>query len=209
MSTRPTTVYVVDDEARMRRALARLLEAEGFAVKTFGSAREFLAAYQLDEIACLILDVAMPGVDGLELQRQLAGLGADLPIIFLTARGSIRMSVQAMKAGALDFLTKPVLDADLLYAVRAALSNAERRRAVRSATGELAARHATLTPREREVLALVAAGMLNKQIAAALGTGVQNIKLHRARVMSKMGVESLADLVRAAEKLGIRGAPGP
>lgn len=205
MNAPPRTVFVVDDEVRMRKALARLLEAEGFTVKACGSAREFLAVYQPDEIACLILDVAMPGIDGLELQQQLAGHGAALPIVFLTARGSIPMSVQAMKAGALDFLTKPVLDADLLHAVRAALREAEKRHAIRSEGRKLAARYATLTPREREVMALVVTGKLNKQIAGALGTGEQNIKIHRAHVMRKMGAESLAELVRAAGTLGIPG----
>jgi len=201
-------VHVVDDEAGMRKALARLLRAEGFEVRAFATAREFLAAYRAEETACLILDVAMPDLDGLELQRQLTHAGALVPIVFLTGHGDIPMSVRAIKSGAVDFLTKPVNDADLLRAVRAALHLAATRDAEQAANAALAARHATLTPREREVMALVVAGKLNKQIAAALGAGEQNIKIHRGRVMEKMAVESLADLVRAAERLGIGKPPG-
>lgn len=194
-------VYVVDDEAGMRKALSRLLRAEGFEPRAFPTAREFLAAQRVGETACLILDVAMPELDGLEVQRRLTRLDLRLPIIFLTGHGDIPMSVHAMKAGAVDFLTKPVNDADLLRAVHAGLRVATTQNAEHAAKAALAAREATLTPREREVMALVVAGNLNKQIAADLGTGEQNIKIHRGRVMEKMGVESLADLVRAAERL--------
>ncbi|MEO8350598.1 MAG: response regulator [Chthoniobacteraceae bacterium] len=200
-------IYVVDDEAGMRKALARLLRAEGFEVRAFATAGDFLAAVCAEEIACLILDVAMPELDGLELQRRLTHLGVLVPIVFLTGHGDIPMSVQAIKAGAVDFLTKPVNDADLLRAVRAALRLAADRHAEHAATAALTARHATLTPREREVMAEVVAGKLNKQIAADLGTGEQNIKIHRGRVMEKMGVTALADLVRAAEKLGLGKSP--
>lgn len=208
MSTLGGIVYVVDDEAGMRKAVSRLLRTEGFDPRAFATAREFLAAYRSEETACLVLDVTMPELDGLELQRRLMHLGLLVPIVFLTGHGDIPMSVHAIKAGAMDFLTKPVNDADLLRAVRAGLELAATRRAEHTATAALAARHATLTPREREVMEHVIAGKLNKQIAADLGTGEQNIKIHRGRVMVKMGVVSVADLVRAAQRLGIGKSPG-
>lgn len=194
-------VHVVDDEAGLRKALTRLLRAEGFEVRTFASAAEFLPAPRRDEIACLILDVALPDLDGLALQRHLAEMRSPLPIIFLTGHGDIPMSVRAIKAGAVDFLTKPVNDAEVLRAIRAALQLCAARRTEQATTAALTGRFASLTPREREVMAQVVAGKLNKQIAAHLGTGEQNIKIHRGRVMEKMGVASLADLVRAAERL--------
>ena len=203
MSPPPPTVHIVDDEAGMRKALTRLLRAEDFEVRAFASALEFLAAYRVEETACLVLDVTMPELDGLELQRRLTHAGALVPIVFLTGKGDIPMSVRAIKDGAVDFLTKPVNDADLLRAVRIALQLAASRKTEHAATAALAERYASLTPREREVMAHVVAGELNKQIAATLGTGEQNIKIHRGRVMQKMGVESLADLVRVAERLGI------
>ena len=203
MSKESEIVYIVDDEAGMRKALTRLLRSEGFDVRAFASAADFLAAYRAKETACLILDVAMPELDGLELQRRLTHAGLLMPIVFLTGKGDIPMSVHAIKAGAVDFLTKPVNDADLLRAVRAALQQAASQKATHATTTALTARYASLTPREREVMAHVVAGKLNKQIAADLGTGEQTIKVHRGRVMEKMGVESLADLVRAAERLGI------
>ncbi len=201
-------VYIVDDEAGMRKALSRLLRTEGFDPRTFATAREFLLAYRPGETACLVLDVAMPGLDGLELQRRLTHLGLLVPIVFLTGHGDIPMSVSAIKEGAVDFLTKPVNDADLLRALRTGLELAATRRAEQAANALLTARHATLTPREREIMEHVIAGKLNKQIAADLGTGEQNIKIHRGRVMSKMGVVSVADLVRAAQRLGIGKSPG-
>ena len=209
MSATRGIVYVVDDEAGMRKAVARLLRAEGYEAHTFATALEFLAVEPDPEPACLILDVAMPELDGLELQRRLIESGIRVPIVFLTGHGDIPMSVQAMKTGAVDFFTKPVNDADLLKAVRAALEIAAIRLLKQTSLASLEARHARLTPREREVMAHVVAGKLNKQIAADLGTGEQNIKIHRGRVMSKMGVESLADLVRAAERLnGATSTPG-
>ena len=207
----PPTVHVVDDEPGMRKALTRLLRAEGFDVRAFASAREFLAAARAEgsaeETACLVLDVTMPELDGLELQRRLTHAGLLMPIVFLTGTGDIPMSVRAIKEGAVDFLTKPVNAADLLRAVRAALEFAASRKTAHAETAALSARYASLTPREREVMAHVVAGELNKQIASDLGTGEQNIKIHRGRVMEKMGVESLAELVRAGERLGI-GKPG-
>ena len=196
------TVFLLDDEPGMLKALTRLLKAEGFAVRGFSSARTFLESYRAEELSCLVLDVAMPELNGLVLQQRLTHAGVLLPIVFLTGHGDIPMSVQAIKAGAVDFLTKPVNDADLLRAVRAALQRAAEQRKWASAMAALRERFAGLTPREREVMDHVVAGRLNKQIAGDLGTGEHTIKMHRARVMEKMGVGSLADLVRAAEKLG-------
>ncbi len=192
-------VYLLDDEPGMVKAVTRLLRARGFEVEGFTTAASFLAAYRPGSESCLILDVAMPELDGLQLQRRLTYKGILLPIVFLTGHGDIPMSVRAMKAGAVDFLTKPVKDVDLLRAVRAALARAAEQR--EAAT--ISARLTLLTPREREVMAHVVAGKLNKQIAFDLGTGEQTIKIHRGRMMHKMGLESVADLVRIAEKLGI------
>jgi FixJ family two-component response regulator len=197
------TVYVLDDEPEMVKALTRLLRAKRFAVRGFTSVRAFLEAGPPEEPACLVLDVAMPELDGLELQRRLTHQGILIPIIFLTGHGDIPMSVRAIKAGATDFLTKPVDAATLVQAVRGALELAETRLQASAEKAALAARLATLTPREREVLEHVVSGQLNKQIATDLGTGEPNIKLHRAHIMKKMGVVSLADLVRAAERLGV------
>ena len=187
----------------MVKALTRLLRAKQFEVRGFTSVRTFLEASQLHDTACLVLDVAMPELDGLELQQRLTHQGILIPIIFLTGHGDIPMSVRAIKAGATDFLTKPVDAAALLQAVRAALQTAQTRHQTILETAALAARLATLTPREREVMEHVVAGKLNKQIAADLGTGEQNIKLHRSHIMQKMAVASFADLVRAAERLGL------
>jgi len=189
-------VYLLDDEPEMVKALSRLLRTQRFEVRCFTSARAFLEAWRPAEVACLVLDVAMPELDGLELQKRLNREGMFIPIVFLTGHGDIPMSVQAIKAGATDFLTKPVDEGALVRAVNGALQLA-------AANVALATRFATLTPREREVMEHVVVGKLNKQIAADLGTGEQNIKIHRARVMDKMQVESVADLVRTAERLGI------
>jgi len=197
------TVFLLDDEPGMLKALTRLLEAEGFKVRAFTSAKAFLESYHPEALGCLVLDVAMPALNGLELQQRLTQSGVLLPIVFLTGRGDIPMSVRAVKAGALDFLTKPVKDADLLGAVRAALRRAAEQRDLISEMTLLRQRYSSLTPREREVMAHVVAGKLNKQVADALGIGEHTVKVHRARVMEKMGVESLADLVRAAERLGL------
>ena len=199
----PPIVYVLDDEPEMVKALTRLLRVKRFDVRGFTSVSAFLDAWRPDDIGCLVLDVAMPGLDGLELQRHLAHRGIAIPIVFLTGHGDIPMSVRAIKAGATDFLTKPVDAAALVQAVRNALEMAEARRSEMAETAALAVRLATLTPREREVMEHVVAGQLNKQVAADLGTGEQNIKVHRRHVMAKMGVQSLADLVRAAERLGV------
>jgi len=196
-------VYVLDDNPEMVKALTRLLRAKRFEALGFTSVRTFLEAYRSEHIACLVLDVSMPELDGLELQRHLTHQGILIPIIFLTGHGDIPMSVRAVKAGATDFLTKPADAAALVQAVRAALQLAETRCREAAETAALAARLARLTPRQLEVMKHIVAGQLNKQIAFDLGTGEQNIKLHRAQIMKKMGVESLADLVRVAERLGI------
>jgi FixJ family two-component response regulator len=203
------TVFLLDDEPGMVKALTRLLTADGLTVRGFTSAKTFLESYHADELSCLVLDVAMPELNGLELQERLTQGGILLPIVFLTGHGDIPMSVQAVKAGAVDFLTKPVNDADLLRAVRAALRVAAEQRDVGIEMAVLRQRYASLTPREREVMAHVVAGRLNKQIAGDLGTGEQTVKVHRARVMEKMAVASLADLVRAGERLGLGKRPPP
>jgi len=200
MSASSPTVFVVDDYAPMRRSISRLLHTAGFAVAAFASAEEFLAQYDPQTLGCLVLDLAMPTLNGLELQRVLAKAGSLLPIIFLTGTADIPRSVQAMKQGASDFLTKPVNDEELLAAVRVAI---ERNRALHREQAELSeirARLATLTPREREVLEYVVAGKLNKQIAGDLGTVEQTVKVHRAQVMRKMRVQSVAELVRLMER---------
>lgn len=194
MNIHANTVYVVDDDARIRKALLRLLQAHGFDVLAFASAREFLAMDGLKTTACLVLDVSMPDLGGFALQEHLAKARNLLPIIFLTGKGDIPMSVRAIKAGASDFLTKPVNSVELLRAVRAALAFASERSFERNC-------YEKLTAREREVMEQVVAGKLNKQIAADLGTSEQNIKIHRGRVMAKMGLVSVADLVRVAERL--------
>ena len=196
------TVFIVDDYAPVRRSISRLLHAAGFAVAAFASAKEFLAQYDPQTLGCLVLDVAMPTVNGLELQRMLANVGSLLPVIFLTGHGDIPKSVQAMKRGASDFLTKPVNDEDLLAAVRAAIEKNRVLRREQAELSEIRARLSTLTPREREVLEHVVAGKLNKEIAGELGTVEQTIKVHRARIMEKMGVTSVAALVRLVERCG-------
>ena len=203
MSAGNGTVFVLDDEPGMLKALKRLLEAEGFIVRAFTSAKAFLESYQPEVPSCLVLDVEMPELNGMELQQRLTSAENQLPIIFLTGRGDVPMSVKAMKAGALDFLTKPVKDVDLLGAVHSALQRSAERHVVDSEMDSLRQRYASLTPRECEVMALVVAGSLNKQIAYALGIVERTVKAHRGRVMEKMGVASLADLVRAAERLGL------
>jgi FixJ family two-component response regulator len=197
------TVFVVDDYAPVRRSISRLLRAAGFVVAAFGSAEEFLAQSDPQTLGCLVLDVAMPTLNGLELQRILAKAGSLLPIIFLTGQGDIPKSVQAMKHGASDFLTKPVNDEDLLAAVRAAIEKGRALRREQAELSEIRARLATLTPREREVLEYVIAGRLNKQIAGDLGTVEQTVKAHRAHVMQKMRAQSVAELVRLTERCGI------
>lgn len=195
------TVFVVDDDPDVLKGLARVLRSAGLAVTTFSSPSEFLEQHDARAAGCLVLDVAMPGLNGLELQEVLRARGIWIPIIFLTGRGDIPMSVQAMKGGAVDFLTKPVDDERLLKAVGAALTQDRTERQSRAELDDIKERLAKLTPREREVLNHVVTGQLNKQIALDLGTVEKTIKVHRARVMEKMKVNSVAELVRLTERL--------
>jgi FixJ family two-component response regulator len=199
-------VFVVDDDPAIRKALTRLLRAAGFDVCDFASPQAFLEAHDPATPGCLVLDVAMPGLNGLELQQALAASGCARSIIFITGHGDIPMSVRAMKAGAVDFLTKPIDDELLLAAIETALARDSLARRARADIDSISQRLATLTDREREVLEHVVAGRLNKQIAAELGTVEKTIKVHRGRVMSKMGVHSVADLVRDAQRAGIESA---
>jgi FixJ family two-component response regulator len=200
----PPNVFLVDDDASVRRALGRLIKSAGHNVQTFASAREFLGTKTgSEEAACLVLDVRMPGLTGMDLQRELQTINRNVPIVFITGHGDIPMSVKAMKAGAVDFLSKPVKDTDLLRAIERALARACRDRAEREIVEDIQGRVEKLTPREREVMSLVVRGLLNKQIAFELGTVEKTVKVHRARVMEKMQVESLAELVRLAGKVGI------
>src|SRR6266699_4969714 len=206
MTTPPSpTVFVVDDYAPVRSSISRLLHAAGFAVAAFGSPQEFLAQYDPRIPGCLVLDLDMPAVNGFELQRILATKGSVLPIIFLTGHGDIPKSVRAMKHGASDFLTKPVNDEDLLAAVRAAIEKDRALSRRQTELSEIRARLATLTPREREVLEHVVTGKLNKQIAGDLGITEATVKMHRAHVMAKMKVQSVAELARLTERCGTRG----
>lgn len=200
-------VYLVDDEPSVRKALSRLLRSAGYEVTAFASAKEFMQRHLADAPGCLVLDVAMPEMSGLDLQQWLAGVRSPLPIIFITGNGDIPTSVRAMKGGAVDFLTKPVNDANLLQAIGIALQRERETRQVRTELDAIHQRLALLTPREREVLEHVVSGQLNKQIAGDLGTVEKTIKVHRARVMEKMGVQSLAELARLAERVGIGRKP--
>jgi FixJ family two-component response regulator len=200
-------VFVVDDDQSVRRSTERLLRAAGLEVQTFTSAREFQSVPRPAGPACLILDVRMPGLSGMELQRELAQAGIRIPIIFITGHGDIPMSVRAIKAGAVEFLTKPFRSRSLLEAVQAALQRDRGTLQEQADMQDLRARSAELTPREREVMTLITAGLLNKQAAGELATTERTIKFHRAHIMRKMRAESLADLVRMAERLGSPGRP--
>jgi FixJ family two-component response regulator len=196
-------VFVVDDDAPMRESLKNLLRSVGLWVEAFASAQEFLRSPRPDVPGCLVLDVRLPGLSGLDLQKQMAQGDRDMPIIFITGHGDIPMTVQAMKAGAVEFLTKPFRDQELLDAVQHALARDRQAREQRAQSDALRRRYSALTPREREVMALVVAGLLNKQIAGQLGTSEAAVKVHRQHVMAKMAAGSLATLVRMADRLGI------
>jgi FixJ family two-component response regulator len=201
-----SVVFVVDDDSSVREAIKSLIKSVGLRVETFETAQQFLGSKRPEVPGCVVLDVRLPGLSGLDLQRELTANDIKLPIIFITGYGDIPMSVTAMKAGALEFLTKPFRDQDLLDAIQKALERDRAARQQRMEIAELRERFDALTSRECEVMRLVVAGLLNKQIAGELGTSEITIKIHRGRVMKKMGAGSLAELVRMTEKLGISAA---
>jgi FixJ family two-component response regulator len=203
MTEAQAVVFVVDDDEGMRQSLKNLVGSVGLRVEAFASAQEFLRSKVIDVPGCLVLDVRLPGLSGLDLQKRIADAGIEIPIIFITGHGDIPMTVRAMKAGAVEFLTKPFRDQDLLDAIQQALERDRIAREQRAEIEELRGRLDSLTPREREVMGLVVAGLLNKQIAGELGTSETTIKIHRHQVMEKMGAGSLAELVRMADRLGI------
>ena len=195
-------VIVIDDDPAFRRSTERLIHLAGYAVRTFGTAAEFLRSRLVDLPTCIVLDVRLPGLSGLDLQEALPKAGIHIPIVFITAHGDIPMSVQAMKAGATEFLTKPFLEQNLLDAIQKAIGRDREARKRRAGLAALRRRFASLTPREQQVMALVVSGMLNKQIAGELSTSEKTVKFHRGHIMRKMGTLSLAELVRIAERLG-------
>ena len=204
-------VFVIDDAAAVRASLKSLFKSVGLNVELFASADEFLKTERPDAASCLVLDVRLPGISGLEFQKELAKMGTELPIIFMTGHGDIPMTVQAMKAGAVEFLTKPCRDQDLLDSVRLALARDRERREGAKNIASLKGDFATLTGREKEVIGLVTAGLLNKEIAGEMGVSEVTVKMHRGNIMRKMHARSLADLVRMADFLGVtrgkRGSP--
>jgi FixJ family two-component response regulator len=208
MSFSEPTVYLVDDDAAVCRSLARLLKAVGYRASVFNSPEEFLRHYREEGPACLVLDMHLPGITGLELQRTLTAAGRSLPIVFITGHGDVPTSVQAMKGGAVDFLPKPFLDEDLLKSVGQALDRSRQQHALRLELERVRQRLEGLTQREQQVLVGVVEGKLNKQIAAELGTTEKTVKVHRGRVMEKMEASSVAELVRSIEKLRASGSAG-
>jgi FixJ family two-component response regulator len=203
MSETDGLVFIIDDDTSLRESLKNLIRSVGLRVELFASAQEFLRSKRPDVPGCLVLDVRLQGPSGLDLQKRMAEAEIDIPIIFITGHGDIPMSVRAMKAGAVEFLTKPFRDQDLLDAIQQALERDRQTRAQRQETEKLRRRFASLTQREREVMALVVTGMLNKQIAGELGTSETTVKIHRHQVMEKMGANSLAELVRMSDRIGI------
>jgi FixJ family two-component response regulator len=198
-------VFVVDDDASVRRAIKRLVESVGLQVELFGSATAFMSSQRPDAAGCLVTDIRLPGISGLDLHRELVRADDEIPTIFITAHGDIPMTVRAMKAGAVEFLTKPFREQDLLDAIQVALARDCVRRERQAEKATLRERLESLTPREREVLPLVVSGLLNKQVAAAIGTTEATVKVHRSQLMKKMGADSLPGLVRMAEKIGSTG----
>jgi FixJ family two-component response regulator len=203
MSEAAPVVFVVDDDPSVRRAIKRLVESVGLRVDLFGSAQEFLRSERPNSPNCLVLDIRLPGMSGLDFQRELAEAGIHIPIIFITAHGDIPMTVRAMKAGAVEFLTKPFRDQDLLDAIQQGLERDRTRRAQEAEIATLRERFELLTPGERRVLPLVVSGRPNKQIATEIGTSEATVKVHRSQLMRKMAAESLPELVRMSEKIGI------
>ena len=197
------TVFVIDDDASMRRALSFLLEAAGYKVEIYSSAETFLTRENYDGIGCIILDVRMPGLSGMDLQEKLIRSAYSMPIIFLTGHGEVTMGIQAMKKGAVDFLTKPCDDEQLLAAIHRAIEKAMETRGHFEEAKEILSRIGLLTPREKEIFRHIITGMLNKQIALKLGIAEPTVKIHRGRIMEKLSAESVADLVRMAAKVGI------
>ena len=195
-------VFVVDDDASVREALQRLVRSAGLSVEAFASAEEFLNRPRADAPSCLLLDVRLPNLSGLDVQRRMAEANNEIPIVFITGHGDIPTTVRAMKAGAVEFLTKPLVEGDVLESIRQAIASDRAARERHAETAALRARYASLTPREEETMVWVVSGLLNKQIAGELGISEETVKVHRGHVMRKMGADSLADLVRMSERLG-------
>jgi FixJ family two-component response regulator len=204
MTETPAIVFIVDDDASVREALGRLVRSAGLRVEAFASAEAFLNRARTDAPSCLVLDVQLPDLSGLDLQRRMVDANHEMPIVFITGHGDIPTTVRAMKAGAIEFLTKPLVEGDVLESIRQAIARDRVVRDHNAETAYLRARRASLTPREEEIMEWVVSGLLNKQIAGELGISEETVKVHRGHVMRKMGADSLADLVRMSERLGIR-----
>jgi FixJ family two-component response regulator len=203
MTETPDIVFIVDDDASVREALGRLVRSAGLRVEAFASAEEFLTRASPDSPSCLVLDVQLPDLSGLDLQRRMVDANNEMPIVFITGHGDIPTTVRAMKAGAIEFLTKPLVEGDVLESIRQAIARDRVVRDHNAETAYLRARRASLTPREEEIMEWVVSGLLNKQIAGELGISEETVKVHRGHVMRKMGADSLADLVRMSERLGV------